>query len=93
MGLIVPSIKMQHRQISLGGDDSFLCVKHGLLTARRDTGCVFPWKMNLYSQESQLQSTPASAGYEEFKKCLLPAETENLGSWAEHHCCVFHQAL
>lgn len=93
MGLIVPSIKMQHRQISLGGDDSFLCLKHGLLTARRDTGCVFPWKMNLYSQESQLQSTPASAGYEEFKKCLLPAETENLGSWAEHHCCVFHQAL
>lgn len=89
VGLIVPSIKMQHRQISLGGDDNFLCLKYGLLTARRDTGCAFPWKMNLCTQERQLQSIPASAAYEEFRKCLVPAETENLGSWAEHHCCVF----
>lgn len=89
VGLIVLSIRMQHRQITLGGDDSFLCVKYGLLTARRDTGCAFPWKMNLCTQERQLQSTPASAAYKELKKCLLPAETENLESWPEHHCCVF----
>lgn len=50
---------------------------------------LFLWKMNVCTRESQLQSTPASAACNECKECLLPAETENLGSWAEQHCVVF----
>lgn len=34
-GLVVPSITVQHGEVSLGGVDRFLCLKHGLLLPLR----------------------------------------------------------
>lgn len=40
VGLIVPSIKMQHGKVSLRAVDGFLCLKHGLLASSRDIKCA-----------------------------------------------------
>lgn len=101
VGLIVPSIKMQHRKVSLGGVDSFLCLKHGLLASNRDIKCAVLFLENeiVYPGERQLQNMSRSADYKELKTAFpLPS----LKSWAEHHCfcslsvsgcCVFTNSV